>query len=92
VSEFFLGAALTICRKRFAARSDMLMDISLPSSSVRGLCLATVAHDILDVEKQRVFEVSERALDAVVAFGRAGRGIVLVADLVRQAWKKAAGS
>ena len=58
VREFFLGGALTIWRKRLAARSEMLMDISLPSSSVRGLCLATVAHEILDVEKQRLWVVS----------------------------------
>jgi len=64
------------------------MDISLPSSSRRRLCFVTVAHEIIEVEKQRLWTVSRRVLDTAIF----ARGIVLLAEYVRQAWKKAEGS
>jgi len=92
VSEFLFGGVLTICFKRFAARSEMLTDIVLPSSSVRGLCFTTVAHKVLEVEKLRLGEISGCIFVTGVVLCVIGRGIVLVTGLVRQARKKAAGS
>ena len=44
--------------KRFAARSEMMIAISLPSSSCLGLCLITVARDAAVLEKGREDEVT----------------------------------
>jgi hypothetical protein len=40
-----------ICFKRRAARSDIVMVISLPSSSVRGFWRTAVAHVVDELEK-----------------------------------------
>lgn len=89
--EFFLGGVLTICLRRFAARSVIIMDMVLPSSSVRGLCFTTVARRVGVLVNRRLCGCEARLNGRFVLCG-AGRDTEAVADLVRQAWKKVTGS
>jgi len=62
VNVFFEGGEDVICLRRLAARSEIVMVMSLPSSSVRGFCRITVAWRGLVVENCRLDVRSEDGL------------------------------